>query len=155
MSVFLFQISITELHCNEWIGRVLYERPKSDHDDVSPRCCNEWIGRVLYEQPKSDHDDVSPRSCNEWIGRVLYERPKSDHDDVRLSEMLQLPAIPESSVYFIFLLVNFVGHCEPATTSAPWRMNGKWSRNSFLLGFSSLANHGGQLWLHFVFLPTY
>jgi hypothetical protein len=33
---------------------------------------------------------------------------------------------------------------EPAPTSAPpWRMNGKCSGNSFLLGFSSLANHGG------------
>jgi hypothetical protein len=31
------------------------------------------------------------------------------------------------------------GHGEPAPTSAPWRMNGKWSGNSFLLGFSSLA----------------
>jgi hypothetical protein len=27
-------------------------------------------------------------------------------------------------------------------TSAPWRMNGKWSRNSFLLSSSSLANYG-------------
>jgi hypothetical protein len=35
------------------------------------------------------------------------------------------------------------GHSEPAATSAPWRMNGKWSGNSFLLGFSSLANHDG------------
>ncbi len=34
-------------------------------------------------------------------------------------------------------------HSEPASTRAPWRMDGKWSRNSFLLGSSSLANHGG------------
>jgi hypothetical protein len=27
--------------------------------------------------------------------------------------------------------------------STPWRMNGKWSGNSFLLGSSSLANHDG------------
>jgi hypothetical protein len=29
---------------------------------------------------------------------------------------------------------------EPAPTSTPWRMNGKWSGSSFLLGSSSLAN---------------
>jgi hypothetical protein len=34
------------------------------------------------------------------------------------------------------------GHSESAPTSAPWRMNGKWSGNNFLLGSSSLANHG-------------
>jgi len=35
-----------------------------------------------------------------------------------------------------------VGHSEPAAPiSAPsWRMNGKWSGNSFLLGSSSLYN---------------
>jgi hypothetical protein len=32
---------------------------------------------------------------------------------------------------------------EPASTSAPGRMNGKWSGNSFVLGSSSLANYGG------------
>jgi hypothetical protein len=35
------------------------------------------------------------------------------------------------------------GPNEPALTNAPWRMDGKWSGNSFLLGSSSLANHGG------------
>ncbi len=40
------------------------------------------------------------------------------------------------------------GYNEPAApSSAPWRMDGwmddKWSRNSSLLGSSSLANHGG------------
>jgi hypothetical protein len=35
------------------------------------------------------------------------------------------------------------GPNEPAPTNAPWRMDGKWSGNSFLLGSSSLANHGG------------
>jgi hypothetical protein len=30
-----------------------------------------------------------------------------------------------------------------APTSEGWRMNGKWPVNSFLLGFSSLANHSG------------
>jgi len=39
----------------------------------------------------------------------------------------------------------FCGHSEPVPTSAPWRMDGKWSGNSFLLGSSSLANHGGYL----------
>jgi hypothetical protein len=32
---------------------------------------------------------------------------------------------------------------EPAPTSAPWRMDDKWSGNSFLLDSSSLANHHG------------
>jgi hypothetical protein len=35
------------------------------------------------------------------------------------------------------------GQNEPAPTGAPGRMDGKWSGNSFLLGASSLANHGG------------
>ncbi len=35
------------------------------------------------------------------------------------------------------------GHSEPAPTNAPWRMDDKWSGNSFLLCSSSLANHGG------------
>jgi hypothetical protein len=39
----------------------------------------------------------------------------------------------------------FCSHSEPVPTSAPWRMDGKWSGNSFLLGSSSLANHGGYL----------
>jgi hypothetical protein len=43
---------------------------------------------------------------------------------------------------------------EWALTSPQWRMNGKWSGNSFLLGFSSLANHGGYLSCFF-FSPTY
>jgi hypothetical protein len=30
---------------------------------------------------------------------------------------------------------------EPAPTSAPWKMNDKWSENTFLLGSSSQANH--------------
>jgi hypothetical protein len=33
-------------------------------------------------------------------------------------------------------------HCEPAPTSVPWRMNGKWPGNSSLLGSSSLVNQG-------------
>jgi hypothetical protein len=35
------------------------------------------------------------------------------------------------------------GHSELAPNSTPWRMNGKWSGNSFLLGSSSPANRGG------------
>jgi hypothetical protein len=36
------------------------------------------------------------------------------------------------------------GHSEPAApTSAPRRMDDKWSENSFLLCFSYLPNHGG------------
>jgi hypothetical protein len=35
------------------------------------------------------------------------------------------------------------GHSEPAAAGAPWKMNGKWSGNSFLLASSPLANHGG------------
>jgi hypothetical protein len=45
----------------------------------------------------------------------------------------------------IIVFPGSMGHNEPAPTSAPWRMDGKWSGNSFLLGFSSLANHGGYL----------
>jgi hypothetical protein len=49
----------------------------------------------------------------------------------------------------------FCGHSEPVPTSAPWRMDGKWSGNSFLLGSSSLANHGGYLSCFlFFYLPA-
>jgi hypothetical protein len=41
------------------------------------------------------------------------------------------------------LLLN--GRSEPAPTSALSRMDDIWSGNSFLLGSSSLANHGGYL----------
>jgi len=45
------------------------------------------------------------------------------------------------------------GHSEPAPTSAPWRMNGKWSGNSFLLSSSSLSKHGG--WFSCFLFSTY
>jgi len=45
------------------------------------------------------------------------------------------------------------GHSEPAPTSAPWKMNGKWSGNNFLLGSSSLANYRG--YLNCFFFPTH
>ncbi len=51
-----------------------------------------------------------------------------------------------SSQIWLILLVDdfqFSSHSEPAPSSGPWRMNGKWSENNFLLGFSFLANHGG------------
>jgi hypothetical protein len=34
-------------------------------------------------------------------------------------------------------------HSEPAPTNTPSRMDEMWAGNSFLLGSSSLANHGG------------
>jgi hypothetical protein len=40
---------------------------------------------------------------------------------------------------------------EPAPTSAPWRMNDKWPGNNFLLGSSSVPNHGGELSYFFSF----
>jgi hypothetical protein len=47
------------------------------------------------------------------------------------------------------------GDSEPAPTSAPWRMDGKWSGNSFLLGSSSLANHDSLAHLLLFYnLPT-
>jgi len=44
---------------------------------------------------------------------------------------------------YIYISIYIPSFCAPLPTSAPWKMNDKWSRNSFLLGFSSLANHGG------------
>jgi hypothetical protein len=35
------------------------------------------------------------------------------------------------------------GHNELAPTSAPWRMDDKWSKNNFFSCFNSLANHSG------------
>ncbi len=45
------------------------------------------------------------------------------------------------------------GHSEPAPPSAPWKMNGKWSGNNFLMGSSSRANRGG--YLNCILFPTY
>jgi hypothetical protein len=46
------------------------------------------------------------------------------------------------------------GHNEPASSRGPWRMDGKWSRNSFLLGSSYVVNPGD--WRSCLFLlPTY
>jgi hypothetical protein len=36
----------------------------------------------------------------------------------------------------------YEGHNETTPTIAPWRMNGEWIENSFLLGSSSPYNHG-------------
>jgi hypothetical protein len=47
------------------------------------------------------------------------------------------------------------GHSQPSPTSAPRKMNDKWSGNSFLLSSSSLANHGALLNSFFFPLPTY
>jgi hypothetical protein len=44
------------------------------------------------------------------------------------------------------------GHSEPAPTSAPWRMDNKWSKNQ--LCFSSSANHGVSSVAFFYYLPT-
>jgi hypothetical protein len=54
-----------------------------------------------------------------------------------------------SNQCWLFLLfeeklpVLVLGHNGPAPTSSWWKMDGKWSGNSFLLGSSSLVNHGG------------
>jgi hypothetical protein len=42
----------------------------------------------------------------------------------------------------LYIKIGVYGHSEQAPTTAPWRMNGKRSGNSFLLGSSPLANHG-------------
>ncbi len=57
---------------------------------------------------------------------------------VGISYSLSMHTIEENLQFVIW-----EGHSKPAPTSAPWRMNGKCSENSFLLGFISLANHGG------------
>jgi hypothetical protein len=46
------------------------------------------------------------------------------------------------------------GHSETAPTSAPSRMDDMWSGNSFLLGSSSLSNHGGWLSWFIYYLQT-
>ncbi len=52
------------------------------------------------------------------------------------------------------VLLCLPSHSELTPTSAPWKTNDKWLRNNFLLGFNSLANHGGHFNCFF-FLPTY
>jgi len=42
----------------------------------------------------------------------------------------------------IFKVLPQMGKSEPAPTIAPWRTDGKWLGNNFLLGSSSLANRG-------------
>jgi len=45
--------------------------------------------------------------------------------------------------------------CQPTPTNAPWRMDGKWIGNNFLLGFNSLVNDGtGYPSSHFQYLTT-
>ncbi len=45
------------------------------------------------------------------------------------------PALPEAT--------QSVPH--PVPTSAPWRMDGQWTSNTFLLGLISVANHGSSV----------
>jgi hypothetical protein len=54
------------------------------------------------------------------------------------SNTLTLTYIIHPSIYIVV-----ISHSESAPTSTASRMDGKWSGNSFLLGSSSLANHGG------------
>jgi hypothetical protein len=53
--------------------------------------------------------------------------------------LFTLPSCVQQSVKTSSVL----GDSEPAPTNALWKMNGKRSQNNFMLGSSSLANHGG------------
>ncbi len=45
--------------------------------------------------------------------------------------------------------------CQPTPTNAPWRIDGKWIGNNYLLGFNSLVNDGiGYPNSHFQYLTT-
>ncbi len=50
--------------------------------------------------------------------------------------VMGLPNVNFSLLFWGPPNAQMMGHSEPAPTIAPWRMNGKWSGNSFLLGFS-------------------
>ncbi len=54
-------------------------------------------------------------------------------------------SIGKALFYIHFELNNssWSNECTMGPPAPPWRMDGKWWGNSFLLGFSSLANHGG------------
>jgi hypothetical protein len=47
--------------------------------------------------------------------------------------LTKMPSVPV--LFSLQYLVGNMGHSEPVPTSAPCRMDGKWLRNRFLLGF--------------------
>jgi hypothetical protein len=66
-------------------------------------------------------------------GKAWYDIPAH-----KLAIGSGFPLTKMPSVQFFFFLVipgGNMGQREPVPTSAPCRMDGKWLRNSFLLGF--------------------
>jgi hypothetical protein len=86
---------------------------------------NRKISQAYYTRKTK----ISPISC--WK-MTKFRREKKKHTDQLMKKMNW------------FWCWN--GGNEPAAPThqhTPWRMDGKWWGSSFLLGFSSLANHGG------------
>ncbi len=78
---------------------------------------------------------------NEWRGVFLFT-----HHPPCIMNWWELAGYLLTGWTFLALClanVQLKGHSEPAPTSAPRRMNDKWSGNNFRLGSSSLTNHGG------------
>jgi len=98
---------------------------------------------------------ASPPVLSMWLQTVKFIVKKSKCAGlVQEIGWCQQPGIPnQPPVAATFQCITFIkqaGHIEPAPTSAPWKMDGKWSGNSFLLGFSSITSHGGPFLVNFM-----
>ncbi len=84
--------------------------------------------------------------------------------DPGLNFVVQLPRDTPPPLLIIKKCLTATAQSEPPPTFAPRRMDGKWLGNSFLLGSSYLANHGGLVaypmyvtsnYLLVTYFPTY
>ncbi len=120
-------------------------------------CSNKLKPSVNFSRAFSKRKEKK-RKNNCKIRHILREK-KSHLSSYLDNEFLLIARTRQESknifIFFVWPLAKFgshsscgwfpvlSSHSEPAPSSGPWRMNGKWSENNFLLGFSFLANHGG------------
>jgi hypothetical protein len=133
--------------------------------DSFPKCTKNLI----------EHDELR------WVVRESIHLSLNEMNKELIQSSMLCYLLPKEVFNLPFLLQHFLGHCqhqlpinhlskhqnrwkvhslsgdghsEPAPTSAPWRIDVIWLRNSFLLRSNSLANNGGQISCFFL-LPTY
>jgi hypothetical protein len=107
-----------------------------------PSTTHSQQGRAHTHTHKSAHRIEGPFHDGHWAIGQYTHKCRSQKSGPWNVHTAGFELEPELSVWFQVLRrtssspPRTSGHSEPAATSARWRMNGKWSGNSFLLGFS-------------------
>jgi hypothetical protein len=77
-----------------------------------------------------------------WNGKYWVDRLSASNQSVENQEKSNDILYNQNVCHLLCHLFFPVRHSELATTSAPWRMDEKWSGNSFPGGSIYLVNHG-------------